>query len=153
MTNKLETEVISYKNRLTSETESMANALYQVNNILENSSSSDILKMKDTRTYINQVFSNASLSHPELNKALQQKMNESANYSKPCILIVDDSSIIRNSLKRIFQNDYEIVVSGKTKSDIKDIISSDDTLDPQVLKMMISITEINGNTFIRQKYD
>lgn len=110
-TNQLETEVISYKNRLTSETESMANALYQVNNILENSSSSDILKMKDTRAYINQVFSNASLSHPELNKALQQKMNESANYSKPCILIVDDSSIIRNSLKRIFQNDYEILMA------------------------------------------
>ena len=110
-TNKLESEVISYKNRLTSETESMANALYQVNNILENSSSSDILKMKDTRAYINQVFSNASLSHPELNKALQQKMNESANYSKPCILIVDDSSIIRNSLKRIFQNDYEILMA------------------------------------------
>lgn len=110
-TNQLETEVISYKNRLTSETESMANALYQVNNILENSSSSDVLKMKDTRAYINQVFSNASLSHPELNKALQQKLNESANYSKPCILIVDDSSIIRNSLKRIFQNDYEILMA------------------------------------------
>ena len=58
-----------------------------------------------------------------------------------------------NNIDFTFQNDYEIVVSGKTKSDIKDIISSDDTLDPQVLKMMISITEINGNTFIRQKYD
>ena len=58
-----------------------------------------------------------------------------------------------NNIDFTFQNDYEIVVSGKTKSEIKDIISSDDTLDPQVLKMMISITEINGNTFIRQKYD
>ena len=58
-----------------------------------------------------------------------------------------------NNIDFTFQNDYEIVVSGKTKSDIKDIISSDDTLDPQVLKMMISITETNGNTFIRQKYD
>ena len=58
-----------------------------------------------------------------------------------------------NNIDYTTQNDYEIVVSGKTKSDIKDIISSDDTLDPQVLKMMISITEINGNTFIRQKYD
>ena len=58
-----------------------------------------------------------------------------------------------NNINFTFQNEYEIVVSGKTKSDIKDIISSDDTLDPQVLKMMISITEINGNTFIRQKYD
>ena len=58
-----------------------------------------------------------------------------------------------NNIDFTFQNEYEIVVSGKTKSDIKDIISSDDTLDPQVLKMMISITEINGNTFIRQKYD
>ena len=58
-----------------------------------------------------------------------------------------------NNIDYTTQNDYEIVVSGKTKSDIKDIISSDDTLDPQVLKMMISITETNGNTFIRQKYD
>ena len=58
-----------------------------------------------------------------------------------------------NNIDYTTQNDYEIVGSGKTKSDIKDIISSDDTLDPQVLKMMISITEINGNTFIRQKYD
>ena len=57
-----------------------------------------------------------------------------------------------NNIDYTTQNDYEIVVSGKTKSDIKDIISSDDTLDPQVLKMMISITETNGNTFIRQKY-
>ena len=58
-----------------------------------------------------------------------------------------------NNIDFTFQNEYEIVVSGKTKSDIKDIISSDDTLDPQVLKMMISITETNDNTFIRQKYD
>ena len=58
-----------------------------------------------------------------------------------------------NNIDYTTQNDYEIVLSGKTKSDIKDIISSDDTLDPQVLKMMISITETNGNTFIRQKYD
>ena len=58
-----------------------------------------------------------------------------------------------NNIDYTTQNDYEIVVSGKTKSDIKAIISSDDTLDPQVLKMMISITETNGNTFIRQKYD
>ena len=58
-----------------------------------------------------------------------------------------------NNIDYTTQNDYEIVVSGKTKSDIKDIISSDDTLDPQVLKMMISNTEKNVNTFIRKKYD
>lgn len=48
---------------------------------------------------------------------------------------------------------YEIVVSGKTKADIKKVIEKDDSFDPQIIKVLLSITESNGNTYIRQKYN
>lgn len=122
-TNQLESEVDNYKERLQSESESMAEALYQVNNILEQGfNAGGQMQMKDTRNYINTVFNNASLSHPELNKALSNKLTESSNYKKPSILIVDDSSIIRNSLKRIFEIDYDIIFA-KNGNEAINIIS------------------------------
>ena len=50
-------------------------------------------------------------------------------------------------------NNYEIVVTNKSKADLKEIIKKDDTFDPQIVKMLLSFTESNGNTYIRQKYN
>ena len=95
---KLETEVVDYK--------SISDAIYLINHALENSNSN-----QETRQYINSVFNKVTEEHPELNKAIFNKMALSSSYKKPSILIVDDSSIIRNSLKRIFSNEYEILVA------------------------------------------
>ena len=57
-----------------------------------------------------------------------------------------------NKIKFSSTNDYEIVVHGKTKTDIKNVINADDTFDPHVIKVLLSITESSGNTYIRQKY-
>lgn len=116
---KLESEVNSYKQKLVSESESMANALYQVNNILDSGNGNGVFQISNTRNYINTVFSNASLEHPELNQALTSKLSEVSNYTKPSLLIVDDSSIIRNSLKRIFQVDFNIIMATNGDEAIK----------------------------------
>ena len=58
-----------------------------------------------------------------------------------------------NNIDYTTQNDYEIVVHGKTKTDIKNVINADDTFDPHVIKVLLSITESSGNTYIRQKYN
>lgn len=108
---KLETEVVNYKNRINAENESISDAIYQINNLLENNASTDVLKMRDTKQYINSIFNKVSIDHPELNQAIMTKMVGSINYKKPTILIVDDSSIIRNSLKRIFANEFDIVMA------------------------------------------
>ncbi|MDE5630941.1 MAG: response regulator, partial [Bacilli bacterium] len=50
-----------------------------------------------------------SIDHPELNQAIMNRIASSSSFLKPTILIVDDSSIIRNSLKRIFAEDFNIL--------------------------------------------
>lgn len=99
---------IEYQNRLNEENESIGNAILEINNILDMKSNNESI---NTKNYINSVFNRVSNSHPELNQAITKRMVRDTNVAKPTILIVDDSSIIRNSLKRIFANDYEIVMA------------------------------------------
>lgn len=103
-TDLLETEVVDYKKKLDKETKSISDAIYMINHVLDKSDNNVA-----TKQYINSVFDRVTQEHPELNNALMDRVIEVSNYKKPAILIVDDSSIIRNSLKRIFSNDYEVL--------------------------------------------
>ncbi len=106
---KLENEVYNYKRRLNQETESISDAIYQINNLLDNNMINSGIHTNDTRDYINSVFNKVSIDHPELNQAIMSRIASSSSFLKPTILIVDDSSIIRNSLKRIFAEDFNIL--------------------------------------------
>lgn len=121
---KLETEVYNYKVKLDRESNAISDAIYQINNLLENGASTGSeFKIRDTREYINSVFNKVSADHPELNKAILEKVAQSSNYRKPTILIVDDSSIIRNSLKKIFANEFNIMMAKDGREAI-DILSA-----------------------------
>ena len=109
--NELQEKIEKLETKLLQENTAISEAIYQINNLLENGSSTDSLKIKDTRKYINAIFNKVSIDNPELNKSLTEKMRESANYLKPSILIVDDSAIIRNALKKIFEDDFEIIMA------------------------------------------
>lgn len=129
---KLETEIVTMKNTMSKENESISNALYQINTALDNNMiGSEIRNSNNTRDYINSVFNNLSFEHPELNKAIVNKLSSAANYRKPSILIIDDSSIIRNSLKRIFINDFNIIMAKNGEEAIsiigENIIKYDET--------------------------
>lgn len=121
---KLETEVVNYKLKLDRESESISDAILQINNLLETGASTgDVLKIRDTKDYINSIFNRVSAEHPELNKAILEKTVTSSNFRKPSILIVDDSSIIRNSLKRIFNEEFNIIMA-KNGDEAINIISN-----------------------------
>ena len=104
---KLEDTVKSYKNKLSKENASIAEALDKVNEILSNTSSGN----RDSRNAITSIFNKVSADNPELTRALRDRMTNADTFERYSILIVDDSSIIRNSLKRIFEKDYEIVMA------------------------------------------
>lgn len=120
---KLESEVINYKTRIEHENASISDAIVKINEVLDSSEDSSILKTANTKEYINSIFTSVSANHPELNKAIVNKVAQTSNYIKPSILIVDDSSIIRNSLKRIFDKDYNIIMA-KDGSEAIDIITT-----------------------------
>ena len=119
---RLETEVSNYKTRISRENESISDAIMQINNLLDSQVEDSIFKSKDTKNYINSIFNRVSVDHPELNDALIKRLATNENYIKPTILIVDDSSIIRNSLKRIFDKEYNIITANNGNEAI-DIIT------------------------------
>ena len=108
---RLESEVINYKNKINKENESISNAIVQINDLLENNKDEKVFKMANAKDYINSLFNQVSIEHPELNSTLAMKMNETDNYVRSTILIVDDSTIIRNSLKKIFDKDYNVITA------------------------------------------
>ena len=148
--NNLSNQVNTYKEQLNKENESISNAIYQINNLLDNSQANGSLG--ETRTYINSIFNNVSVDHPELNEAIMKQMAVSANYKKPSILIVDDSSIIRNSLKRIFSQDYEIIMAKDGAEAIqimKDNILSHDmtTVKENIVGVLLDLVMPNVDGF------
>lgn len=119
---RLESEVVSYKNRIQNESQSISDAIVKINDLLDNTEGDSVLRTANTKEYINSIFTSVSINHPELNAAIVDKVTSTSNYIKPSLLIVDDSTIIRNSLKRIFDKDYNIIMAKDGKEAI-DIIS------------------------------
>lgn len=117
---KLNKEVINYKNRINADNESISDAIYQINRLFEHNK--NVSGSDDTRLYINSIFDKVSNDNPELNKALFNRISDSTNFLRPTILIADDSSIIRNSLKRIFEDDFNIIFA-KNGNEAVDIIT------------------------------
>ena len=130
---KLEKQVGEYKTALQEERDQIGNAILQVNNTL--AAQGGGFELNNTRDYINSVFNKVSVDNPELNKVLSTKIAKTSNTMKKCILIVDDSSVIRNSLKRIFADTYEIVMAkngDEAISIINNNILSDDFSDDRL---------------------
>ena len=125
---KLEKQVGEYKTALQEERDQIGNAILQVNNTLAAQGNGGF-ELNNTRNYINSVFNKVSVDNPELNKVLSTKIAQTSNSMKKCILIIDDSAVIRNSLKRIFVDTYEIVMAKNGEEAIsiinKNILSND----------------------------
>lgn len=131
---RLESEVVSYKNRIQNESQSISDAIVKINDLLDNTEGDSVLRTANTKEYINSIFTSVSVNHPELNQAITNKVVSTSNYIKPSILIIDDSTIIRNSLKRIFEKDYNIIMAKDGKEAIEIItanVLSKDNIDKQ----------------------
>ena len=50
-------------------------------------------------------------------------------------------------------SDSEIIINGKEKSEIKDLLYTMEDVTKQQIKMVLQISDVNGNTFIRQKFN
>lgn len=134
---ELQNKVNDYQKKMEYETDSISEAILNINNVLDNNIFNTNINAKE---YINSIFSRVSIDHPELNKAIIEKISNDANFKKPCILIVDDSSIIRNSLKKIFSSEFEILFAKDGKEAI-DIIN-DNLLNKDMNKVTSNIVGI-----------
>ena len=59
--------------------------------------------------------------------------------------------LTKKKIKFTNENESEIIIKNKTKDKIKELVLSMD-IEPSTLKLLIQITESNGNVYIRQKF-
>ena len=144
---KLEEQIDDYKNKIVDEREAISDAIYKVNDVLASSESS-----YNTRNYINSIFKNVSTDNPELNKIILDKVMNTVDYKKPSILIVDDSAIIRNSLKRIFQDEFNILFAkdGKEGKEILEknlLLNNYDNTKENIVGVLLDLIMPNYDGF------
>ena len=133
----LEKKAAEYETALEEERASIGDAILRVNNTLA-AQGNNSSNLNNTREFINSVFNKVAVNNPELNKVLSTKIGQTSNSLKKYILIIDDSSVIRNSLKRIFDDTYEIVMAknGEEGIDIIDKNIVQQNFDPNRLNIV-----------------
>ncbi len=69
--------------------------------------------------------------------------------------IMDNIGLLLTSegIEYTHSSESEIIVNEKSKSEIKDILSKMENISKQQLKLILQITDVNGTTFIRQKFN
>ena len=63
------------------------------------------------------------------------------------------NELTENNVEFIHTNKSEIIVENSNKDNIINIILNIDELDHTKIKLLLQITESNGNVFIRQKFN
>jgi hypothetical protein len=77
---------------------------------------------------------------------LLQECSEVAGVVLPSIENVLDN----NEIEYGYNGDSEIVITGKSKDDIKPLLNDVEGVTKEQMKMLIQISELNGNVYIRQ---
>ena len=66
------------------------------------------------------------------------------------VLTSIESVLDNNDIEYNYNGDSEIVITGKTKDEIKPLLNDVEGVTKEQLKMLINISELNGNVYIRQ---
>lgn len=74
--------------------------------------------IKNIEEYINTVLSNLSNKYPELKKSFNDNAIDVSSMTYETILIVDDDLVTRNMIKKVFNDEYKIVMAANGKEAI-----------------------------------
>lgn len=75
--------------------------------------------IKSVEEYINSVLNSLTSSYPELKRSLNKNAANVSGRVDDCILIVDDDKLMRNMIKKIFADEYKIIMAENGKEAIE----------------------------------
>ena len=75
--------------------------------------------IKSVEEYINSVLNGLTSSYPELKRSLNKNAANVSGRVDDCILIVDDDKLMRNMIKKIFADEYKIIMAENGKEAIE----------------------------------
>lgn len=120
ITKKEENKVSSSSNNLKYNTlvDSLSDVIFKIQNIF-NVDEKNINNIKSVEEYINALFSSLTSNYPELKSSLNKTVANITGRSEDTILIVDDDLVMRNMIKKVFNDDYKIVTAANGKEAIE----------------------------------
>lgn len=120
ITKKEENKVSSSSNNLKYNTlvDSLSDVIFKIQNIF-NVDEKNINNIKSVEEYINALFSTLTSNYPELKSSLNKTVANITGRSEDTILIVDDDLVMRNMIKKVFNDDYKIVMAANGKEAIE----------------------------------
>ncbi len=94
----------------------LADSIIKINNVFTLDDKKT--NIKNVEEYISSVFNNLTSPYPELKKSLNQKVANVSGRKDDVLLIVDDDMLTRNMIKKIFNEEYKIVMATNGKEAI-----------------------------------
>lgn len=98
--------------------ENISDAILKITNIF-NLDSKSKANIEAVESYINSVFSSLTSTYPEVKKAVNKTAASVSGMVDDAILIVDDDLVTRNMIKKIFADDYKIIMANNGKEAIE----------------------------------
>lgn len=88
--------------------DSISDALLKIYNVFNTNTETE--EVKNIGNYVNTILSNLITTYPEFNKAFNDNAISLSCQSNQSLLIIDDDKITCNILKKIFENEYNIII-------------------------------------------
>lgn len=95
--------------RIESMIDNVSDSLLKIYNVFSNSKGNS--EVDNIGSYINTILSDITNNYPEFNKSFKENAISVSSMGTPTLLIVDDDMITRNILKKIFSDQYKIVMA------------------------------------------
>lgn len=95
--------------RIESMIDNVSDSLLKIYNVFSNSKGNS--EVDNIGAYINTILSDITNNYPEFNKSFKENAISVSSMGTPTLLIVDDDMITRNILKKIFSDQYKIVMA------------------------------------------
>ena len=103
----------NYKNkediRMQSMIDNVSDSLLKIYNVFNSNRNNP--EVNNIGNYINTILSDITNSYPEFNRSFKENAINVSSMGRPTLLIVDDDMITRNLLKKIFIDQYNIVMA------------------------------------------
>ena len=112
---KAKEEDISTNIKYYSLLESLSDSIIKINNSFNVNNSTDIKYIEE---YINSVLFDLADKYKELKKSLNKTARDVSSLGDDTILIIDDDLVTRNMIKKIFNEEYKIVMLSNGKEAI-----------------------------------
>ncbi len=97
--------------------ESVSDSILKIHNVFS-AGSSAINNIKKVENYVDSILSQLTSEYPELKKSFDKNATNITGMVDETILIVDDDLITRNMIKKVFADDYKVVMANNGKEAI-----------------------------------